>query len=187
MHNWHVQSQVRCHTWPSRHTWASTIPGPGMLHMTEDTNNQFSCKSRSLPSLGLSFVSECFLHTPYTSTFALNRDILDWDFMKVGSTHVSKSGRGCSWGIWGRPVHHLPPWARLTLPCPALLGLEGPEENTIFSVNLRLPLLKAGEILGHGINQNQDKLYRNLSNMIPRQTGDAQHTHIRKKKKAHNT
>ena len=67
--------------------------------------------------------------------------------------------------------------AAAALPC-----LEGAEEKPGFSRNLRWPQRKAGEILGHGTNQNQDKLYRNLSNMIPQQTEDAQHTNIWKTK-----
>lgn len=67
--------------------------------------------------------------------------------------------------------------AAAALPC-----LEGAEEKPGFSRNLRWPQQEAGEILGHGTNQNQDKLYRNLSNMIPQQTEDAQHTNIWKTK-----
>jgi len=58
-----------------------------------------------------------------------------------------------------------------------LFGLEGLEGNAVFRMDLRLPLLEADEILGHGKKQNQDKLYRNLSNMIP-QIRDARHTPI---------
>ena len=63
--------------------------------------------------------------------------------------------------------------AAAALPC-----LEGTDKKPVFSRNLRQPQQEAGEIPGHGTNQNQDKLYRNLSNMIPQQREDAQHTHI---------
>ena len=53
-----------------------------------------------------------------------------------------------------------------------MFGLEGIEGNTIFRMDLRLPLLEADEILGHGKNQNQDNLYRNLSNMMSQQIED---------------
>ena len=65
-------------------------------------------------------------------------------------------------GVAGLSLPPTPSQAAAAPPC-----LEGTDKKPVFSMNLRQPQREAGEIPGHGTNQNQDKLYRTLSNMIP--------------------
>lgn len=106
--------------------------------------------------------------------------------MRVGNTPVSQSEFWWEEDVPGELGAGLSTTSHLklgwrSLSSPALFGLEGSEKNTTFWMDLRLLPLEPGEILGYGINQNQDKLFRNLSNMIPQQIGDTQHTHMGKK------